>query len=138
MLEIYDPIYSVSINGGPFEPVVGSFDNHWFVSDKDLPKTELLLDNVSFVEAYEWLGNNYVPGVRPCKTIFKGKPQISLQYSSKYEPAYVTEKKCKTFSLHAEIKLHPGVTMEWIMKCLPANQAIQYFIERGMSICRTN
>lgn len=134
MLEIYDPIYSVSINGSPFEPVSGPFDNNWLVSDKELPKTELLLDNIPFAEAYEWLENNYISGARPCRTIFKGNPQISLQYYPWYDPTYVTEKKCKKFSLLIENKLRVGITMEWIARNLPVDQAIQYFTERGMSI----
>lgn len=134
MLEIYDPIYSVSINGGPFKQVAGLFDTDWFASDEDLPETKLLLNGASFQEAYDYLRDNYVSGARTCKTIFRGRPQISLRYGPKYEPTYVTEKKCRTLSLRVEIKLRAGVTMEWIMKCLPADKAIQYFTERGLSI----
>ena len=44
-------------------------------------------------------------------------------------------KKCKTFSLFVKNKLRENVTVDWIMKNLPVNQAIQYLIERGMGIC---
>lgn len=138
MLKIYDSIYSVSINGGQFKQVSGFFDTDWFVGDEDLPETEVLLDNVSFIEAYEWLKNHYVSGARPCTTIFKGRPQISLRYRySMYDSVGITEKKCKKFSILIERKLRAGVTIEWISRNLPANQAIQYFIERGISISLT-
>lgn len=135
MLKIYDPIYYISIDGGPWERLEDLFDTNWFVTDEDFPETELLLDDVSFQEAYDYLRNKYISGARTCKTFFKGRPQLSLLYHSKYDPIYITEKKCQTFSLRAEIKLRAGVTMDWIMKNLPAYKAIQYFTERGMSIC---
>lgn len=74
MLEIYDPIYSVSINGGPFKQVAGLFDTDWFTSDEDLPETKLLLNGASFQEVYDYLRDNYVSGARTCKTIFRGRP----------------------------------------------------------------
>ena len=47
MLKICDPIYYISIDGGPWERLEDLFDTNWFVTDKDLPETELLLDDVS-------------------------------------------------------------------------------------------
>ena len=73
MLKIYDPIYSVSIDGGPWKRLGDPFDTNWFVTDKDLPETELLLDDVSFQEAYNYLRDNYIFGARTCRTVFKGK-----------------------------------------------------------------
>ena len=31
MLKIYDPIYAVSIDGGPWERLEDPFDTNWFV-----------------------------------------------------------------------------------------------------------
>ena len=53
---------------------------NWFVTDEDIPETELLLDDASFDEAYDYLRNNYISGARTYKTIFKGRPQLSLLY----------------------------------------------------------
>lgn len=47
MLKIYDPIYYISIDGGPWERLEDPFDTNRFVTDEDLPETELLLDDVS-------------------------------------------------------------------------------------------
>lgn len=58
MLKIYDLIYSVSIDGGPWKRLEDPFDINWFVADvvdEDVPETELLLDDVSFQEAYDYL-----------------------------------------------------------------------------------
>ena len=133
MLKIYDPIYSVSIDGGPWKRLEDPFDTNWFVTDEDLPETELLLDDVSFQEAYDYLHNKYISGARTCKTIFKGRPQLSLLYFNTIDRKYI--KKCKGFSLCAENRLRENVTLDWILKHLEADQAIQYLKERGMEIC---
>lgn len=133
MLKIYDPIYSVSIDGGPWERLENWFDTNWFVTDEDLPRTKILLDYVSFQEAYDYLRENYIFGARTCKTIFRGRPQLSLLYFNTIDRKYI--KKCEGFWLRAENRLRKNVTLEWIMKHLEADQAIQYLTERGMSIC---
>ena len=133
MLKIYDPIYAVSIDGGPWERLEDPFDTNWLVTDEDLPETELLLDDVSFQEAYDYLRENYISGARTCRTIFKGKPQLSLLYFNTIDRKYI--KKCKRFSLRVENKFRKNVTLDWILKNVEADQAIQYLTERGMGIC---
>lgn len=82
MLKIYDPIYSVSIDGGPWKRLGDPFDTNWFVTDKDLPETELLLDDVSFQEAYDYLRDNYIPGARTCTTFSKINPKFHCYIST--------------------------------------------------------
>ena len=133
MLKIYDPIYSVSIDGGPFERLGDPFDTNWFVTDNDLPETELLLDGVSFQEAYDYLRDNYISGAGTCRTVFKDKPKISLLYFDTIDRKYI--KNCYGFWLRVENKLRKNVTLDWILKNVEADQAIQYLKERGMGIC---
>lgn len=133
MLKIYDPIYSVSIDGSPWKRLEDQFDTNWFVSDEEVPETELLLDDVSFQEAYDYLHENYISGARTCRTIFKGRPQLSLLYFNTIDRKYI--KKCEGFWLRAKNRLRENVTLDWILKHLEADQAIQYFKERGMEIC---
>lgn len=133
MLKIYDPIYFVSIDGGPWERLEDLFDKNWFVTDKDLPETELLLDDVSFQEAYDYLRDNYIYGARICRTFFKDKPQLSLLYFNTIDRKYI--KNCEGFWLRAENRLRKNVTLDWILKNVEADQAIQYLTERGMRIC---
>lgn len=133
MLKIYDPIYYISIDGGPWERLEDLFDTNWFVTDEDLPETELLLDDVSFQEAYDYLHENYISGAGTRRTVFKGKPQLSLLYFSASDRKYI--KKCEGFCLRAENRLRKNVTLDWILKHLEADQAIQYLKERGMGIC---
>ena len=133
MLKIYDPIYSVSIDGGHWKRLANPFDTTWFVPDEDLPETELLLDDVSFQEAYDYLRFIYISGARTCTTIFKDKPQLSLEYFNTSDRKYI--KKCEGFCLRAENRLRENVTLDWILKHLEADQAIQYLTERGMGIC---
>ena len=133
MLKIYDPIYSVSIDGGPWKRLEDPLDTNWFVTDEDLPETELLLDGVSFQEAYDYLRDNYVSGARTCTTFFKEKPQLSLLYFNSIDRKCI--KKCEWFCLLAKNRLRKNVTLDWILKHLEADQAIQYLTERGMGIC---
>lgn len=135
MLKIYDPIYSVSVDGGPLGVVQGRFDNDWFVSDCVPMGTQYLLYNVSFEDAYQYLQTHYISGARPSKSIFLSAPQISLSYQCSAD--WVDIKKCKTFSLRAENRLRKNVTLDWIMKNLEADMAIRYLTERGMGICPT-
>lgn len=60
MLKIYDPIYSVSIDGGPWKRLEDLFGTNWFVTDEEVPETELSLNDVSFEEAYDYLRDNYI------------------------------------------------------------------------------
>lgn len=133
MLKIYDSIYYISIDGGPWERLEDLFDTNWFVADKDIPETELLLDDVSFQEAYDYLHENYISGAGTCRTVFKGKPQLSLLYFNAADRKYI--KKCEGFCLRAENRIRENVTLDWIFKHLEAAQAIQYLTERGMVIC---
>ena len=133
MLKIYDPIYSVSIDGGSWKRLEDPFDTNWFVTDEELPEVEILLDDTSFEEAYNYLRDNYISGARTCKSAFKGKPQISLLYFNTIDRKYI--KKCEGFWLRAENKLRENVTLDWIMRNFEADQAIQYLTERGMGIC---
>lgn len=133
MLKIYDPIYFISIDGGPWERLEDLFDTNWFVTDEDLPETELLLDDVSFQEAYDYLRENYISGARASRTFFKDKPQLSLLYFNTIDRKNI--KKCEGFWLLAKNRLRKNVTLDWILKNLEADQAIQYLKERGMEIC---
>ena len=116
MLKIYDPIYYISIDGGPWKRLEDPFETNWFVTDEDLPETELLLDNVSFQEAYDYLRENYISGARTCRTVFKGKPQLSLLYFNTIDRKYI--KKCEGFSLCAKNRLRKNVTLDWLFKHL--------------------
>lgn len=127
MLKIYDPIYYISIDGGPWERLEDPFDTNWFVTDEDIPETELLLDDVSFQEAYDYLRDNYISGARTCRTCFKNRPQLSLLYFNTIDRKYI--KKCEGFWLRAENKLRENVTLEWIVKHLEADTAIQYLTD---------
>ena len=132
MLKIYDPIYSVSIDGGPWKRLEDPFDTNWFIIDEEIPETEILLDDVSFEQAYDYLRDNYISGARTCRTVFEDKPQLSLLYFNASDRKYI--KKCERFRLRVENRLRKNVTLDWILKHLEADQAIQYLKERGMGI----
>lgn len=133
MIQIYDVHNYVSIDGKEWCEIKTYLGNDWtIIYDEEDAVGGIVLDNVSFDRAYAYVINNYVDGLRPSLAIFSQKPQIGIRYIYEDEWKYI--KSCKSFSLKREFELRP-ITLEWIVKHLEADQAIQYLKERGMGIC---
>lgn len=133
MIQIYDVHNYVSIDGKEWREVKTYLGNDWtIIYDEKDAVGGIVLDNVSFDRAYAYVINNYIDGLRPSLAIFNQKPQIGIRYIYKDGWEYI--KSCKSFSLKREFELRP-ITLDWIMKHLEADQAIQYLKERGMGIC---
>lgn len=134
MLEIYDVINYVCVDGGGWGEISNSidFEKYWLVCKEDISGTDLILDHVCFEEAYEYLRNNSFRGIQVSKTFFTKKPKISVRFAV-YDWTDIT--KCKEFSLRTVYSRKPGITLDWIMKHLEADTAIQYLTERGMGVC---
>lgn len=129
MLKVYNVTDYVSIDGAPWREVS---DTGYRVSDKEL-QTKLVLDEVSFDEAREFLSNNHIWGVWNYETLFRHKPIIAVSYYSNYEP--VRYKHFNTISYKTEYTEWKDVSFDWLMKHFSAEQCIQYLKERGMTAC---
>ena len=69
------------------------------------------------------------------KPFFRHRPYIEINtpHCLEYERYYA--KDAHTISYKLIFREKKDVTLEWIMEHLSAEKAIQYFKERGMSIC---
>lgn len=136
MIKIYKTSYSISVDGGPWKRVCGPFEDAWKTCwrDKEEPAEFIILNSVSFENAYDFLDEcHYISGVRTGKAFLKKNPKISIMYFDNLDWVNIT--KCNSFSLKQEYEEITYVTPEWIIKNLPVDLAIQYFKERESVVC---
>lgn len=132
MLKVYNVYDYVSIDGAEWRRVGRS---GYKVADEEI-KNKLILDNVSFEDAREFLSNNILDGVWNYSTFFRNKPTICISYQDAWEP--VTYKRFNTISYKTVYKEDKYVTTQWLMEHLSADQFIQYLKERGITTCPMN
>lgn len=128
MLKIYRITDYVSIDGADWREV----DYGYKAADEE-PANKLVLDNVSFDEAREYLSNHRLYGVWNGSTLFTNKPLIYVRYQDAWDD--VSYRHFKTLSYKTEYKEWPDVSLDWIIKHLSADQCIQYLKDRGMAAC---
>lgn len=137
MLKIYKVRNYVSIDGADWRKVVWS----WFIptecktSDEPL-ETEYILCDASFDKAREYLQNNDLDGMFNSNTYWRETPIICVRYDDAQD--IVNYKHFNTISYKTEYEEWKDVTLEWIIKTLPADQTIQYLKERGITTCPMN
>ena len=128
MLKLYSITDYVSIDGSDWREV--GWGSHC-TSDKKLPDT--IVDHWSFDELLEYLDEKYLSGVRCDETLFGHKPIIYVNYTDALDS--VGYRRFGTLSYKRTFKEWNDVTLEWIMKNLSAEEAIQYLKDRGMTTC---
>ena len=132
MLKIYDILFYVSVDGADWRRV-GDIC-HTALNEE--PQDITFLDNASFNEAREFLSHNHLFGVWNKDSLFIGKPTIAVAYADAWETVYY--RRFHTISYKKEYREWENVTLEWIMKNLPADKCIQYLKERGITTCPMN
>ena len=140
MLKIYKVHNYVSIDGADWREVLWSgclTSIERKVSDEPL-ETQHILCNASFYEAYDYIHDNRLDGVYNssdcwCRMIH---PVIKVRYRDACDD--VTYRRFISMSYKIEYEEWKEVTLEWIMKNLPADQTIQYLKERGITTCPMN
>lgn len=128
MLKIYNITKYVSINGADWREV----GSGTIASEEEL-ETKLVMDNLSFDEAYKYLSNNYLSGAWSDNTFFRNKPIIKVSCYGAWEP--VVYRRFNTISYKKEFKEWSNVTLDWIIKHLSADECIQYLKDRGITTC---
>jgi hypothetical protein len=128
MLKIYNIINYVSIDGAKWREV----GSDTIASEEEL-ETKLMMENLSFNEAREYLSNNHLDGIKNDNTFFRKRPTIKVNYYDAWDP--VEYRYFNTISYKTTVKEWTNVTLEWIIKWLPADQCIQYLKERGITAC---
>ena len=132
MLKIYNIHDYVSIDGAEWREVGGYGEK---AIDGE-PENKLYLDNASFDEAYEYLSQHRLSGVYNHTTLFGTKKTIQVEYNDVFCP--VEYRRFNTISYKREYKEWKNVSLDWILKNLPAEQTIQYLKERGITTCPMN
>lgn len=137
MLKVYKVHNYVSIDGDDWREVVWS----WFIPTKcktssELLETEYRLHNASFNEAREYLQSNELDGIDNSSTYWRKKPIVWVRYDDARD--IVNYRYFNTISYKTEYKEWTDVSLEWIIKSLPADQTIQYLKERGITTCPMN
>ena len=132
MLKIYTVVSYVSVDGAKWRSV-GQVGHCCTDEDRDV---KFFLDNASFAEAREYLSNNFLDGVYNSETFWRSKPTIAVYYRDAWDG--VAYKNFKTISYKNVYEEDKYVTLEWIMKHLSSEKAIQYLKERGITTCPMN
>lgn len=139
MLKVYKVYNYISIDGTAWRRVVRSWmrPTERKISDKPL-ETQHILCDASFDEAYHYLHNHRVDGAYDSSNYCIGKitPIIRVRYKDAHDD--VNYRRFDTMSYKIEYEEWKDVTLKWIMENLPADTAIQYLKERGITTCPMN
>lgn len=129
MLKVYLTTNYVSIDGADWRAVGGC---GYRATEEEL-SDQLILDNLTFDEVYEYLSQNYLIGIYDDQTLFRHKPIIQINYSDAWDP--VTYRRFNNMSYKTEFEEWKNVSLEWLVEHLSADQCIQYLKDRGMAAC---
>ena len=102
------------------------------VRDDSEPTKIVRRDKVDFNTAYA----KPLDGIACERTLFRKRPYIKV-YKGRFDEnsRYLKPGDFKEFSYVDVFTEWNGCSLEWIMKHAPAERAIQYMKERGLSVC---
>ena len=137
MLKVYKVHNYVSIDGADWREVLW---NGWLTPIErkvfdEPPETQHILCNASFYKACDYVHNNRLDGVHESSLCWRRMiwPAIEIRYRDARDD--VTYRNFISMSYKIEYEEWKEVTLEWIMKNLPADVTIQYLKERGITTC---
>ena len=139
MLKIYETHSLFQINHQKWERCgVGGY---CCKGESKVKKELVLLDKCSFEDAMLKILDNqsHFDGVYADMTMFLHRPFIEAGcgfFRSEYTRFFA--KDVRSFSYKVIYEEMEDVTIEWIIQHLSAERAIQYFKERGMTVCPIN
>lgn len=129
MLKVYRVYNCVSVDGADWREVG---QGGYKISDEE-DETKFILENASFDEVREYLSQYRLDGVWNDATLFRGKPQVAVDYDGAWDD--VRYRKFDTMSYKQVYKEWHGVPLRWLMDHASAEQAIQYLKDRGITVC---
>lgn len=137
MLKIYKVRNYVSVDGADWRQVIRGWlsDIECKASNEDLDM-KYMARRLSFDEAREYLNGHKLDGVWNDTTFWRKKPTICVRYCDAWDD--VIYKHFNTLSYKQEYEEWTDVSLQWIIKNLPADQTIQYLKERGITTCPMN
>lgn len=135
MLKIYKTHSLFQINRQGWERC--GRGGYYCKEESEIKEELVLLNRCNFTEAVLEILDKQprFDGVYAGMTMFLHRPFIEVGefYRSEYTRLFAKDVHSFSYKVISEEMRH--VTLEWIMKHLSAEQAIQYFKERGMNVC---
>ena len=106
------------------------------VRDDQMPTEEWMVQDATWDEMWTLLESNKLPVTYRSTTWPRKREYISAvgYYSNSYIPKYFRESN-PVFSIVVVYVLNKYYTMEDVMKKATADQAVQWFKERGLAVC---
>lgn len=136
MLKIYDVESMFQINRQDWEPC-GS-NGYICLDEAEVQEELVVLDRCTFDEAYQIIPKLNLDGMYVGETLFNHRPYIVVCGWNPATQRRFYTKNIHTISYKEVFREREHVTLEWIMKHLSSEKAIQYFKEREMSVCPIN
>lgn len=134
MLKVYYEKTYVSLDGEDWLRIGGV--DEVIIDEKDFVNDKTIFEDISFDECFEFLCKNSIWGLSRDYTVFKKRPVVCVKPSFEFEPhryTYFDTISCK--SIYEE---KTNVNLKYVIERFPAEQAIQWFKERGINTCPIN
>lgn len=106
--------------------------------DSEIQEELVVLDKCSFDKAFCEIYNNCFDGLYADETPILHRPYIGVTGRCSLRGVQYCAKDIHTISYKVIYRERKHVSIDWITKHLTADQAIQYFKERGMTVCPIN
>lgn len=133
MLKIYDMKSFFRLDQQDWQEARSS---GWFCKDDSEVQSErVIINDVSWNKVYDALNEIPCDPLFTGRTLFRKRPYIDIAMSWPGDSVRVFPQDCKTFSYKVESIERKYMSLEWIMKNLSADKAIQYLKERGITTC---
>lgn len=132
MLQAYDWNLEIAFDNSHWEDTRYA---GWSLENREMPEEVIILEKASFSDVVNYMIEMNIPCFHIDYTIFKRRPYI--RYHRRYtmeEDERIFEKDCKKISCRMVYK-KKEVTLKEIFNNCPAEQAIQYMKERGLTNC---
>lgn len=129
MLKSYKYKLQISLNGAAWCTI--DYGETKLCEEHEIEK--VLIDNLSFAEAHEWMLHNHRCQWEAGYTLFKKRPKIKIQYGWSTIETY---RSFDTISIRAIYEERPITMRE--LQYEDADTVIQYLKERGITTCPMN
>ena len=130
MLKVYDVRSAFQINRQQWQACgdVG----YMCKDDSEVQKEKIILDRCPFDKAFQEIYNHYFNGLYADETMFLHRPYIGVCGSCRSRGMKIFANDAHTISVKTIYREREYVSLDWIAKHLTAEQAVQYFKDRGV------
>lgn len=133
MLKIYDVRSVFQINRQQWEACGDA--GYACKDDSEVQEERIILDKCPFSKAFQEIYNNYLNEIYANETLILHRPYIGVVGCCRSRGSRYFADDVHTVSYKIIYRERECVSIDWITKHLTAEQAIQYFKDRGMTVC---